>query len=283
MSDDKLILPLAAIRPDDIALAGGKGCALARLDRAGFQVPFTMVVTTGAYQHFVDANGLQEKILLELNRKPFADMRWEEIWDAALRIRSMFLNHPLPSDLDQAFQQALAPPFVDRPAVIRSSAPQEDSAGASFAGIHESYVNVRGHAAILDHIRRVWASLWSDGALLYRQELGLTPESSAMAVLVQALIVGDYSGVAFTVSPMHADQSVVEAVPGLNQGLVDGLVAPERWILNRETHAIVSHTAADRSQSVVPADQGVRIAALGDDAQACRFNHQCFFHRGYHR
>ena len=266
MSDDKLILPLAAIRPDDIALAGGKGCALARLDRAGFQVPFTMVVTTGAYQHFVDANGLQEKILLELNRKPFADMRWEEIWDAALRIRSMFLNHPLPSDLDQAFQQALASPFVDRPAVIRSSAPQEDSAGASFAGIHESYVNVRGHAAILDHIRRVWASLWSDGALLYRQELGLTPESSAMAVLVQALIVGDYSGVAFTVSPMHADQSVVEAVPGLNQGLVDGLVAPERWILDRETHAIVSHTAADRSQSVVPADQGVRVAALSDDA-----------------
>lgn len=266
MSDDKLILPLAAIRPDDIALAGGKGCALARLDRAGFQVPFTMVVTTDAYQHFVDANGLREKILLELNRKPFADMRWEELWDAALRIRSMFLNHPLPIDLDQALQQTLAPPFADRSAVIRSSAPQEDSAGASFAGIHESYVNVRGHAAILDHIRRVWASLWSDGALLYRQELGLAPESSAMAVLVQALIVGDYSGVAFTVSPMHADQSVIEAVPGLNQGLVDGLVAPERWILDRNTHAIVSHTAADRSQSVVPADKGIRVAALPDDA-----------------
>jgi len=270
MSCDRLILPLAAIRPDDIALAGGKGCTLARLDREGFRVPFTMVVTTGAYQHFVDANGLQEKILLELNRKPFADMRWEEIWDAALRIRSMFLNHPLPGDLDQALQQALSQPFAGQPAVIRSSAPQEDSAGASFAGIHESYVNVRGHAAILDHIRRVWASLWSDGALLYRQELGLTPESSAMAVLVQALIVGDFSGVAFTVSPMHADQSVVEAVPGLNQGLVDGLVTPERWILNRETHAIVSHAAADRSQSVVPADQGVRVAALGDDTQQCR-------------
>ena len=270
MSDDKLILPLAAIRPDDVSLAGGKGCALARLDREGFRVPFTMVVTTAAYQHFVNANGLQEKILLELNRKPFADMRWEEIWDAALRIRSMFLTHPLPNDLDEALQQSLATPFAERPAVIRSSAPQEDSAGASFAGIHESYVNVRGHAAILDHIRRVWASLWSDGALLYRQELGLTPESSAMAVLVQALIVGDFSGVAFTVSPMHAGQSVIEAVPGLNQGLVDGLVAPERWILDRETQAIVSHADADRSQSVVPADQGVRVAALGDDAKQCQ-------------
>jgi phosphohistidine swiveling domain-containing protein len=270
MSDDKLILPLAAIRPDDVALAGGKGCALARLDREGFRVPFTMVVTTAAYQHFVNANGLQEKILFELNRKPFADMRWEEIWDAALRIRSMFLTHPMPGDLDQALQQSLVQPFLDRSAVIRSSAPQEDSAGASFAGIHESYVNVRGHERILDHIRRVWASLWSDGALLYRQELGLTPESSAMAVLVQALIIGNYSGVAFTVSPMHAGQSVVEAVPGLNQGLVDGLVTPERWILDRETQAIVSHAAADRTQSVVPADQGVHVADLPDDARQRR-------------
>jgi phosphohistidine swiveling domain-containing protein len=270
MSDDKLILPLAAIRPDDVALAGGKGCALARLDREGFRVPFTMVVTTAAYQHFVNTNGLQEKILFELNRKAFADMRWEEIWDAALRIRNMFLTHPLPDDIDQALQQSLAQPFADRPAVIRSSAPQEDSAGASFAGIHESYVNVRGYARILDHIRRVWASLWSDGALLYRQELGLTPGSSAMAVLVQTLIVGDYSGVAFTVSPMQADQSVIESVPGLNQGLVDGLVTPERWILDRETRAIVSHAAADRTQSVVPADQGVHVADLMDDARQRR-------------
>ena len=262
MSGDKLILPLAAIRSDDVALAGGKGCALARLHHEGFRVPATIVITTGAYQHFIDANGMQEKILLELNRKAFADMRWEEIWDAALRIRSMFLIEPMPPDLDQQLQQILERKFGDRAVVIRSSAPQEDSAGASFAGIHESYVNVRGRDRIIDHVRRVWASLWSDGALLYRQELGLAPESSLMAVLVQELIVGEYSGVAFTVSPMHADQSVIEAVPGLNQGLVDGLVAPERWIIDRATHAIVSHTAADRSQVVVPADQGVRVAAL---------------------
>ena len=267
MSVDKLILPLAAIGPEDVALAGGKGCALARLSSEGFRVPATIVVTTGAYQHFIDTNGLQEKILLELNRKAFADMRWEEIWDAALRIRSMFLTEPLPTDLDQQLQHTFQHPF-DLPAtVIRSSAPQEDSAGASFAGIHESYVNVSGRDRIIDHIRRVWASLWSDGALLYRQELGLMPESSAMAVLVQEMVVGDYSGVAFTVSPINDGQSVIEAVPGLNQGLVDGLVAPERWTIDRETNAIISHMAADRSQVVVPADQGVRVATLPEGAR----------------
>jgi phosphoenolpyruvate synthase/pyruvate phosphate dikinase len=262
MSGDKLILPLAAIRPDEVALAGGKGCALARLAREGIAVPFTLVVTTAAYRDFVAANGLQEKILLELTRKAFEDMRWEELWDAALRIRSMFLTHPLPAEIDRQLQDVLDDRFTDRATVVRSSAPQEDSAGASFAGIHESYVNVRGRDRIIDHVRRVWASLWSDGALLYRQELGLRPEASAMAVLVQELIVGTYSGVAFTVSPANADQSVVEAVPGLNQGLVDGLVTPERWILDRESGAIVSHTAADGTQGVYPGEQGVHLASL---------------------
>lgn len=262
MSGDKLILPLDAIRPDEVALAGGKGCALSRLAREGLEVPKTVVVTTAAYQQFVDANGLQEKILLELNRKAFEDMRWEELWDAALRIRHMFLTHPLPAPLEDQLQEVLEACFADRAAVVRSSAPQEDSAGASFAGIHESYVNIRGRDRIVDHIRRVWASLWSDGALLYRQELGLAPESSAMAVLVQELIVGTHSGVAFTVSPVNADQSVVEAVPGLNQGLVDGLVTPERWILDRDTQDIVSHTASDAVQGVFPGDRGVQVVPL---------------------
>ena len=153
MSGDKLILPLAAIRPDEVALAGGKGCALARMAREGIAVPFTLVVTTAAYRDFVAANGLQEKILLELNRKAFQEMRWEELWDAALRIRSMFLTHPMPAELDHQLHEVLEDCFADRAAVVRFSAPQEDSAGASFAGIHESYVNVRGgmliHGAII--------------------------------------------------------------------------------------------------------------------------------------
>ena len=262
MSGEKLILPLAEIQPDDIALAGGKGCALARLAFEGFRVPRTTVITTGAYEHFIDANGLRERILLELNRKPFADMRWEEIWDAALRIRSMFLTLPVPDDLARQLEQTLAGPYADCATVVRSSAPQEDSAGASFAGIHESYVNVRGYTRVVEHLRKVWASLWSDGALLYRQELGLTPETSAMAVLVQEMIAGDYSGVVFTVSPVHEGQSIVEAVPGLNQGLVDGLVEPERWTLDRESHAVVAHAAAELSRVVVPAEQGVRVRDL---------------------
>ena len=119
-------------------------------------------------------------------------MRWEEIWDAALRIRNLFLTTPLPRRLrGPSGRRPRRTARGDVPVVVRSSAPGEDAEGASFAGLHESYVNVRGLDAVLEHVRLVWASLWSDAALLYRRELGLDPRRSAMAVVVQELVDGD--------------------------------------------------------------------------------------------
>ena len=92
------------------------------------------------------------------------------MWDSSLRIRNMFLNTPMPADLTLSLKQAMKGPFQNQSVVVRSSAPGEDSSKASFAGLHESYVNVRGVESILEHIRLVWASLWSDGSLLYRQD-----------------------------------------------------------------------------------------------------------------
>ncbi len=262
MSSDDYILPLSAISPDATDLAGRKGCNLAILAANGFKVPATLVVTARAYRRFVATNALEERILLELNRKAFADMRWEEIWDAALRIRNLFLRARWPADLQEALQTALEPGLADDPAVIRSSATSEDSAGASFAGLHESYVNLKGLASILDHLRKVWASLWSDAALLYRQELGLSPARSDMAVLIQELVPGTCSGVAFSVNPLTPSQAVVEAVPGLNQGLVDGTIAPARWILSRRTGAVVDFQAAAGNEGVWPAEQGTVVRTV---------------------
>ena len=271
MSADGYILPLAKLSPEAVALAGGKGCNLSALAANGFTVPPTLVVTAPAYHRFIAANALEERILLELNRKAFADMRWEEIWDAALRIRNLFLKASWPTDLENALQSALEPGLADGPTVIRSSATSEDSAGASFAGLHESYVNVRGLEAILEHVRKVWASLWSDAALLYRQELGLTPARSDMAVLVQALVTGICSGVAFSVNPLDAEQAVLEAVPGLNQGLVDGMITPDRWILERRSGRVVDFTAGDGDEALYPVENGLalRPAALRRAGKPC--------------
>ena len=109
-----------------------------------------------------------------------------------------------------------------------------------------AFLNVRGPASIVDHVLLVWASLWSDGALLYRQEMKLDVAESAMAVVVQELAEGDRSGVAFSVSPADAGASVVEAVWGLNQGLVDGTVQPDRWVLERPTGRLREHAGVER-------------------------------------
>ncbi|MCK7470232.1 MAG: hypothetical protein MZU95_05060 [Desulfomicrobium escambiense] len=86
-------------------------------------------------------------------------MRWEEIWDGALRIRNLFVTTPLPPEMSAALQGELQPFGDGRPVVIRSSAPGEDSAERSFAGLHESFVGIAGIAAIVDHVKLVWASL----------------------------------------------------------------------------------------------------------------------------
>ena len=253
-----VLVAFEALEEADRPRAGGKAWALSRLAREGFSVPRGAVVPVEAYRAYVGPTGLGERILLELNRKPFESMRWEEMWDAALRIRNLFLKTPIPDGLHAALLSEIEKRFGERPVAVRSSAPGEDSAGASFAGLHESFLNVRGAVSILEHIRLVWASLWSDGALLYRQELKLDVAESAMAVVVQEMAAGDRSGVAFSKSPVEADASLVEAVWGLNQGLVDGTVQPDRWVLERSSGRLRQHFGAERLHSVKTAPEGTR-------------------------
>jgi pyruvate,water dikinase len=264
-----LVLPLPQVDEQHRSVVGGKCFALADMARAGVRVPDTLCVTTNAYERYVEATGLRERILLELNRKGFDDMRWEEMWDASLRIRSLFLNKTMPPDLADDLRGRIAAHFGAAPVVVRSSAPGEDSQRVSFAGLHESFVNIQGVESILEHIRLVWASLWSDAALLYRQELGLDIESSTMAVAVQEIALGDRSGVAFSRSPNESSQAVIEAVYGLNQGLVDGSVEPDRWILDRETGDIISHSNAQRDGYVTPGQSGVALSSLPGHLSAC--------------
>ncbi len=245
--------------------AGGKAYSLARLQKAGFEVPPFFCLTTGAYLDFIKNNGLDARIALELARRDPSNMRWEEMWDTSLRLKNLFLKAPISNELKATIQKLVEENFPDIPLVIRSSAPGEDSPNTSFAGIHESYVNVRGLASILEHIKLVWASLWSDGAILYRKELGLDIEKSSMAVIVQALVRGERSGIVFSRSPDNEDQMVIESVPGLNEGLVSGDIEPDRWILERETGNILQFDHARRDGYVIAAGTGTAIKQSKED------------------
>lgn len=260
-----LVLSLEQIAANPQAEVGGKGAALAQLTRAGLVVPRALVVVADAYRAYLQATGLQAAILLELGRKDFSDMRWEELWDTALRIRNLFLTHDLPPDLAAQLGPPLQAAFGQRPVAVRSSALGEDSGASSFAGLHESYVNLSGLPDILKHLRLVWASLWSDAALLYRQELQLDLQHSAMAVVVQEMVVGERSGVAFSMDPTDGSRAVIEAVHGLNQGLVDGTVEPDRWLLERAGGRLLEHVPAQRRQWLQPTAAGVQVQPLPPD------------------
>ena len=240
-----LVVRLDQVSGTDEDRVGGKAVALAALRRTGEKVPLTLCLTTEAYDLFVDRAGLRAVIHQELGRKSFADMRWEEIWDASLRIRNRFIRASIPDEIAAELSTHLEGELSKCRLAVRSSAPGEDSEAASFAGLHDSFVGVRGLAATCEAIREVWASLWTDRALLYRRELGIDVGSSSMAVIIQRLVEGSTSGIAFGAHPNHPELVAVEAVYGLNQGLVDGTIQPDRWSLERRTGRVVEHIAPE--------------------------------------
>ncbi|UCE72039.1 MAG: hypothetical protein JSU99_01655 [Nitrospiraceae bacterium] len=264
----KCIMPVEDISDRDKSRAGGKAHALAVMTQQGMNVPGAIAITTEAYDTYVTASGLDTQIMMELNRKTFDDIRWEELWDISLRIRNMFLNTPLPGKLNESIKEALEKYFAGKSVVVRSSAPGEDTSETSFAGLHESYVNVKGTESVMEHIKLVWASLWSDAALLYRKELGLDENRSSMAVVVQEIIIGDVSGIGFGQSPNDPGQCIIEAVYGLNQGLVDGTLEPDRWILDRTEGSVVSHTSAARTRGLYTSEGGTALASLPSELQS---------------
>jgi pyruvate,water dikinase len=221
-------------------IIGSKALSLHKVMEGGLKVPSFTCISTAAYERYLDSSHIRERIIMELSRKDMADMRWEEMWDTSLRIRNMFLNTAIPAELEKELLLGIER-FCDKPVVVRSSAPGEDSGRTSFAGLHESYVNVRGPDPIIEHVRLVWASLWSDAALLYREELGLDVGKSGMAVIIQELMEGQVSGIIFSRSPNDNEQMIIEAVHGLNKGLVDGDLEPDRWVIDRKDGAIINY------------------------------------------
>ena len=263
-----LIVSLDQAAAQDPSLTGGKGAALAKLAGSGFPVPPGMCVTIPAYRRFLNQAGLKERILREVKRKDPGDTRWEEMWDASLRIRNLFLTASMSPGLEGELTDTLKTAFGATPVAVRSSSAAEDASRTSFAGLHESFLNVSGHESILRHVRLVWASLWSDGALLYQEELGLDVEADAMAVVIQPLISGESSGVAFGVDPTDRSRGVIEAVYGLNKGLVDGDVEPDRWLIGRDDGMIRDHYQPVRDRRATLTAGGVTISPLVGDGKA---------------
>jgi phosphoenolpyruvate synthase/pyruvate phosphate dikinase len=145
-----IIFKLEEVTEQERHKVGGKAYALSLMSKKGFRISESLCLGVDMYHQYMESSGLMHFILMELYRKPFEEMRWEEIWDTALRIRNAFLKAPIPRNLQNELVPIIDSTFSRKPVSVRSSAPGEDSAEHSFAGLHESYVNVKGALSILE-------------------------------------------------------------------------------------------------------------------------------------
>ena len=234
------VFPLHNLEESSVSLIGGKAKQLYALKKQGFKIPNGMVISTQSYQHYISETGLIDILDIELGRKKLDTMRWEELWDTALRIKTHFLKNEIPSTLHLSIMESLGD-ILKSPVAVRSSSIKEDSEGLSFAGIHESFINISNETDLMKAIRMVWASLWSDAALLYRKELNLSFSNSAMAVIIQEMALEDVSGVAFGQDPTNnqLEHEIIEAIHGNCDTLVSGKVAPQKWILDKQSGEVL--------------------------------------------
>lgn len=240
-----LILPLDS--PDaTLSNAGGKAMNLARLARAGLPVPPGFIIATDAYQAFVAANDLAPMITSQLST---ADGQLG-IDAASTAIRSQFAAAPVPTDLAAqilASYHALRHSsfIVHRssfpPVAVRSSATAEDLPDLSFAGQQDTLLNVVGDQALLQAVVTCWSSLWTARAIAYRQRNGISHDGVALAVVVQAMVESETSGVLFTANPLtgRRSEAVIDATPGLGEALVSGQVEPDQYMVDAAAGRIV--------------------------------------------
>ena len=232
------ILSLADERAT-LELVGGKGVSLAIMAAAGLPVPDGFHVTTAAYQAFVDANMLQDQIRKILKTVDAAIPASLE--DASQQIGGLFAQGEMPAQIAADIRAAYAALDGGNTSVaVRSSATVEDLPEASFAGQQETFLNVRGEAALLSAVKKCWASLWTARAIAYRMKNKIDQQAIALAVVVQKLVQADAAGVLFTANPLSGrlDEMVINAAWGLGEAVVGGLVSPDTITVDKASGKI---------------------------------------------
>ena len=209
---------------------GGKGLNLAKLALAGFPVPAGFIIATGAYNAFVDRAGLSSWLAAEARAVDTGDpVALEALSD---RIRRRFQAGEIPGELSAPIIAAYA--NMSRPPVaVRSSATAEDLPGMSFAGQQDTFLNVQGEEALLHAVVNCWSSLWTARAIAYRARNDIDHDVVSLAVVVQAMVESNTSGVLFTANPLTGSrtETVIDATFGLGEALVSGQVEPDHYVV----------------------------------------------------
>jgi rifampicin phosphotransferase len=234
-----LVRSLDELTAADLSEAGGKGANLGELRRAGFAVPDGFVITTAAYALAAEAAGVTGET------------------PATARVR--LAASPVPAGIADAVREAYRA-LGDGAVAVRSSATAEDLPDASFAGQQDTMLDVTGEDAVLDAVRKCWASLWNDRAVTYRQTHDVPARGLRLAVVVQRMVDAESAGVLFTADPVtgRRRRAAIEAVRGLGEQLVSGAVNPDHFVVDTRSGAVL-----ERRGDMLSDAQLRDLAALG--------------------
>lgn len=225
---EQYVWDLQEVDEKQVAVVGGKGAHLGGLTRIeGIRVPDGFCVTTDAFRRIVAKAPSIDGLLDQLSRLDPDDR--EAVRTLSARIRRTIEGIDIPADVAAAITRALGRHGEQAAYAVRSSATAEDLPTASFAGQQDTYLNVVGPTAVLQHVSRCWASLFTERAVTYRRRNGIDDRTVHMAVVVQQMVLPHAAGVLFTADPVTGDRkaATVDAGFGLGEALVSGLVNPD--------------------------------------------------------
>ena len=246
-----------------LAQVGGKGASLARMAIAELPIPTGFYITTDSYRRFAEANGIQPRLLEALQGKDFTD---PAILESVSRlIQSYFTDGCIPVDVKNAISAAYST-LKEIPVAVRSSATAEDLPEASFAGQQETYLNICGIEAVLDSVKKCWASLWTARAIAYRIKNNIDQNCVVLAVVVQEMVNAEAAGILFTANPIngHRDEMVINAAWGLGEAIVGGLVSPDTIVADKATGKVKKYDVAEKTALTVLTESGTREEPLND-------------------
>lgn len=250
----QFILPFSKISKSDAGLAGGKGASLGEMTQASIPVPSGFVLLAQAFDRFLTETNLEEDILAQLNKVNYKDVNSVDRYSNV--IRAMIKKAKMPIDLQSEIIKDFKKLKVKYVAV-RSSATAEDSSSASWAGELETYLNTT-QADLLKRVKDCWSSLFTPRAIFYRHEKKLHKQKVSVAVVVQAMVQSEISGIAFTVHPVTKDrnQIIIEAGYGLGEAIVSGQITPDAYVVSKKDLSIIDLTIAEQSRKLVGVPKG---------------------------
>ncbi|PAE34258.1 phosphoenolpyruvate synthase [Bacillus sp. 7884-1] len=250
-----LVLSFQEMENTQLSLVGGKGLNLRKLSKIeGIQVPEGFCVTTLGYQKAIEQNETFQALLEQLTMQKVEDRN--QISEISRKLRQVLLEVEIPSNVEKAVTHYLSQFGDEHSYAVRSSATAEDLPHASFAGQQDTYLNIIGIEAILEHISKCWASLFTDRAVIYRIQNGFDHSQISLSVIVQRMVFPQASGVLFTADPITSNRKLlsIDASFGLGEALVSGLVSPDCYKVQEDK--IVDKRIAAKKLAIYGLNEG---------------------------